>query len=154
MANFTGQNAQFTPATNADNWTLDGGTTVSSMGKVKMINWGGSGTTSTGYRTRWCRPTTAASSTFTAITTQGSNPLPTSVCRFGSFAVAATLPAEPASLFSQNWNVLGGGGVIVLPIGGEWFIVGSATTANQQISCRNTAGVDANLSNYGIQWEE
>jgi hypothetical protein len=44
--------------------------------------------------------------------------------------------------------------VIVLPIGGEWMVVGATAAPNAQISCRNTAGVDANLSSYGITWEE
>lgn len=154
MAQFTGNQGVFTPATNADSWTLDANT-AGGMGKVKEIAWGGRGTTSTGYRTRWARPTTNASSTFTTLTPQSSNPLATPVNRFGSFATAATLGTDPGNnLFAQDWNVLGGGGVIVLPIGGEWFFVASATAGHQQISCRNVAGVDASLSSYGVVWEE
>lgn len=154
MANFTGHQGANTPSTSTDSWTLDANT-AGGMGKVKMIEWGGRGTTSTGYRTRWARPTTNASSTFTAIALQSTNPLATAVNRFGTFAVAATLGTDPASnLFAQDWNVLGGGGVIVLPIGGEWFFVNSATAGHQQISCRNVAGTDASLSSYGCQFEE
>lgn len=154
MAQFTGNQGAFTPATNADNWTLDANT-AGGMGKVKEIAWGGRGTTSTGYRTRWCRPTTNASSTFTAIALQSTNPLATAVNRFGTFATAATLGTDPANnLFAQDWNVLGGGGVIVLPIGGEWFVVNSATAGHQQVSCRNVAGVDASLSSYHVTFEE
>jgi hypothetical protein len=51
--------------------------------------------------------------------------------------------------------VQGGGGAIVLPIGGEWHITGGALgTAYSQIGSGNTSGADANLSNYGVQWEE
>jgi hypothetical protein len=61
------------------------------------------------------------------------NPLATAVNRFGTFATNATLGTDPANnLFAQDWNVLGGGGVIVLPIGGEWFIVNSC-------DCRSSA---------------
>lgn len=154
MADFTGNQGAFTPATNADSWTLDADT-AGDMGKVKSIAWGGRGTTSTGYRTRWARPTTNASSTFTSLVPQTSNPGAAALCRFGTFATAATLGTDPgANLFAQDWNVLGGGGVIVLPIGGEWFVVNSATAGHQQISCRNVAGVDASLSSYSMQWNE
>jgi hypothetical protein len=153
MANFTGQQGAHTPATNQDNWTLEADA-AGEMGKVKMINWGGRGTTSTGYRTRWCRPSTNGSSTFTALTAQATPPAAAATCRLGTFATAPVLPTDPANLFAQDWNVLGGGGVIVLPIGGEWVVVSSATAGHQQISCRNVAGTDASLSNYGLQWEE
>jgi hypothetical protein len=77
------------------------------------------------------------------------------VNRFGTFATSATLGTDPANnLFAQDWNVLGGGGVIVLPIGGEWLVVNSSTAGHQQIACRNVAGVDASLSSYGTQWQE
>lgn len=154
MAQFTGGNGAFTPATTTDSWTLDADA-AGDMGKVKMIGWGGRGTTSTGYRTRWCRPTTNASSTFTSLSPQGSSPGAAPVCRLGTFATPATLGTDPGNnLFAQDWNVLGGGGIIVLPIGGEWFVVFSATAGHQQVSCRNVAGIDANLSNYTTQWEE
>lgn len=154
MASFTGNQGAFTPATNADNWILEADG-AGEMGKVKMIGWGGRGTTSTGYRTRWCRPSTNASSTFTSLNPQGTVPAPAATCRFGTFATAATLGADPGNnLFAIDWNVLGGGGVIVLPIGGEWIVANSATAGHQQVSCRNVAGVDANLSSYSVQWEE
>ena len=106
-------------------------------------------------RTRWARPTTNASSTFTSLTPQASSPGAAATCRLGTFATAATLGTDPGNnLFAQDWNVLGGGGIIVLPIGGEWFVVFSATAGHQQVSCRNVAGIDANLSNYTVQWEE
>ena len=59
MAQFTASQggAAFTPAahaTNANNWVLSA-LTVGITAKVKMFGWGGRGTTSTGYRTRWGR---------------------------------------------------------------------------------------------------
>jgi hypothetical protein len=65
------------------------------------------------------------------------------------------MAADPTGLFAQDWNVLGGGGVIVLPIGGEWMVAGGALgTAFNQIACGNIAGADASLSSYGVTWEE
>ena len=59
------------------------------------------------------------------------------------------------NLFRQSWNVQGGGGVVVLPIGGEWTVVGGALgTLFNQIGAGNVTGTDANLSNYGLQWSE
>lgn len=154
MAQFSAQNANFTPSTSQDNWLLDTNATTA-LGKIKVISWGGSDTTSNGYRTRWYRPTTIGSSTFTALTVQAANSAATNIVRAGTFATAATPPAEPVSLMEQAWNSLGGGGVVVLPIGGEWFVFGNgATTVAGQIGCRNTAGVGANLSSYGVIWEE
>lgn len=156
MAQFAAQNGSFTPvahATNANNWNLDADTAGDS-GKVKMISWGGRGTTSTGYRTRWARSATLGSSTFTSLNPQssaGTNSTP--LCRCGTFATAAVLAADPAGLFAIDWNVLGGGGVIVLPIGGEWLVINGAA-GYQQIACGNIAGADASLSSYGLQWEE
>jgi len=155
MANFSNANANFTPATNQDNWVLDPSTN-NVVALVKMIAWGGMGTTSTGYRTRWYRPTTIGSSTFTAVgATQAANSGATALMRFGTFATACTAPTDPGALFDQAWNVLGGGGVIVLPIGGEWIASSAGTAAvNGQLACRNTAGTDANLSSYSLQWQE
>lgn len=156
MAQFSaGQGGTYTPSTTNDNFTLYANS-AGNMGKVKMIGWGGRGTSLVGYRTRWVRPTTNPTGAGTGITAQSSNPTAAAVCLVAStFATTqATLAADPINLFAQDWNVQGGGGAIVLPIGGEWFVVNSATAGHGYISCRNTAGVDANLSEYTLQWEE
>lgn len=154
MAQFTGNQGAFTPSTTADNWVLDANA-AGEVGYVKWFGWGGRGTTSTGYRTRWARPTANASSTFTTLTPQSTRTGPAATCQFGTFATNATLGADPGNnLFAIDWNVLGGGGQIVLPIGGEWTVVSSATAGHQQIACRNVAGVDANQSSYNVTWEE
>ena len=61
MATFTAnQGGTFTPvahATNANNLALFADT-AGDVAQVTMIGWGGRGTTSTGYRTRWGRATT------------------------------------------------------------------------------------------------
>lgn len=156
MAQFTVNRGSFTPvahATQADNYVLSA-ITVGIIGKVKMINWGGRGTTSTGYRTRWGRVNNTAA-TPTALTATSANPNAVALCSVNTYATQATLAADPIGLFAQDWNVLGGGGVIVLPIGGEWQVAGGALgTAFNQIACGNIAGADASLSSYGVVWEE
>lgn len=156
MAQFSAGNANFTPVANAtqlNNWVLTQ-LTAGNVASVKMINWGGSGTSLVGYVTRWVRVSNTPA-TPTALTVQSSSPgiTPNSSCN--TYATQATGAAQPAGLFQQNWNVQGGGGVVVLPIGGEWRITGGALgTAYNQIGCGNISGADANLSNYGCQWEE
>lgn len=157
MAQFSAANANFTPVANAtqlNNWVFTA-ITAGIIGKVKMINWGGSGTTSTGYVTRWVRVSNTPA-TPAALTVQSTNPNATALCTVNTYSgTIATGAAQPSGLFQQNWNVLGGGGVIVLPIGGEWFIGGGALgTAYNQIGCGNITGSDASLSNYGLTWEE
>lgn len=156
MAQFTVNRGAFTPvahATQADNYVLSA-LTVGIIAKVKMINWGGRGTTSTGYRTRWGRVNNTAV-TATALTASGANPNTVALCSVNTYATQATLAADPTALFAQDWNVLGGGGVIVLPIGGEWMVAGGALgTLFNQIACGNIAGADASVSSYGIVWEE
>lgn len=155
-AQFSAGNANFTPvahATNANNFTLTV-LTVGMLARVKMFNWGGSGTTSTGYVTRWGRVTNTPA-TPTALTVTPTNPNTTALASCNTYGTTPAMAAQPAGLFQQNWNVLGGGGVVVLPIGGEWQIVGGALgTLFNQICCGNTTGSDASLSNYGVTWEE
>jgi hypothetical protein len=155
MATFSGnQGGTFTPtahATNANNITLDADT-AGDVGAVTMISWGGRGTTSTGYRTRWGRATTLGT-TPSAITVGKSNAQVTNLCTVNTYSSAPALAADPAALFAIDWNLVGGGGVIILPIGGEWYVVNGAQPY-QQIACGNIAGADANLTSYGITWRE
>lgn len=154
MAQFTVNQGAFTPSTAQDNWTLNA-QTAGGVAFVKMFSWGGrSPSTGGNYRTRWTRPSTNGSSTFTTLNPENTNPLVTPVNQCGTFATAPVLPTDPQNLFAQDWNFQGGGGVIVLPIGGEWMVVNSATAGHQQISCRNVSGTDANLSSYSVQWAE
>lgn len=156
MAQFSGGNGAFTPATTNDNWTL-AADAAGETGLIKSIAWGGRGTTSTGYRTRWTRPSTNPTGAATAISVSASRPAASATCLLASTfsTTQATLAADPgANLFAIDWNVLGGGGILNLPIGGEWTVVNSATAGHGYISCRNVAGTDANLSSYHVTWEE
>lgn len=156
MSQYSVQRGSFTPvahATQADNWVLTV-LTVGQLAKIKMITWGGRSTTSTGYRTRWGRVNNTAA-TPTALAQSANNPGLTATATCNTYATQATLAADPQGLHAQDWNSLGGGGVIVLPIGGEWQIVGGALgTAFNQIACGNIAGAEAGLSSYGTTWEE
>ena len=155
MATFSAhQGGTFTPvahATNANNITL-AADTAGDVGWMKMISWGGRGTTSTGYRTRWGRATTNGA-TPTALTNGNSNSNTTGTCTANTYGTAPILAADPTALFAIDWNLVGGGGVIILPIGGEWYVVGTAAPY-AMIACGNIAGADANLSSYGITWME
>jgi hypothetical protein len=154
MSAFRAYQGAHTPATNQDNYTFEADT-AGDVAQVTEISWGGRLTTSTGYRTRWVRPSTAGSSTFTAVgAIQGAGPNigATALCRFGTFATAPTLPADPTALHAQDWNAHGGIGYIVLPLGSPWFVINGVSQA--QISCRNVAGTDANGSSYGLGWSE
>lgn len=151
---YTSGNGAHTPATNQDNWTLDAGASGTNFAKVIAIGWGGRLTTSTGYRTRWTRPTTAGSSTFTALTNAYHSPnFATVVTRVGTFATAPTLAADPAgNLWAQDWNAQGGMGMVVMPLANPWFLLTGILQG--QISCRNIAGVDAGASSYEVTVEE
>lgn len=153
MPTYTSGNGAFTPATNQDNWTLDS-QTAGVFGKVVGIGWGGRLTTSTGYRTRWTRPTTIGSSTFTALVNSYHQPNYVTVgSRVGTFATAPVLAADPAgNLWAQDWNAQGGVGLIYMPLANPWFFVNGILTG--QISCRNIAGTDANGSSYEVTVEE
>lgn len=156
MPSFNGGNGAFTPSTAQDNYTLDAGASATGPIRVTAIGWGGSNTSSAGYRTRWTRPSTNGSSTFTAITLAYNNPAYSSaVSLFGTYATAPTLVADPgANLFATDWNNQGGSGIIIHPIAQPWFLIGAGGANKQQLSCRNTKGTDASLSSYHVTWEE
>lgn len=156
MAQFSsGSPATFTPTASTTTLNTFVLTTITTglLTKVKMIGWGGDGTSLVGYITRWTRiSNTPATPTALLIASSAPGVTPTATCN--TYGTVATGTADN-NLFKQNWNVQGGGGVVVLPIGGEWFTVGGALgTAFNQIGCGNVTGADANLSSYQITWEE
>lgn len=153
MPTMTSGNGQFTPATSNDNWTWDS-QSAGVFGKAVAIAWGGSATTSTGYRTRWTRPTAALGGTFSALTNAYHQPNYTSFgSRVGTFTLAGTLAGDPSgNLFATDWNAQGGVGMIVMPLANPWWIVNGVLQG--QISCRNTKGTDASLSSYEVTIEE
>lgn len=155
MPSYTSGNGAFTPSTSQDNWCLD----PQSAGvfcKVVAIGWGGQLTTSTGYRTRWTRPTTAGSSTFTALTNAYHNlSFSTMGSRVGTWATAPTLASDPAgNLWAQSWNAQGGVGMVVMPLANPWWSSYVASGGYGQIACRNVNGTDASGSSYEVTIEE
>ncbi len=155
MPTFSANQGAFTPSTTNDNWTLDAvGTGV--FGKIIVIGWGGRLTTSTGYRTRWTRPTAAGTGAKTALTLAYHQPNYTTAAFTATSTYATTQPtlaADPSgNLWAQDWNAQGGVGAVVLPLANPWWV---ATGVLQgAFSCRNVAGVDANGSEYMVTWEE
>ena len=153
MPTMTSGNGAFTPSTSADNWTWDS-QSAGVFGKAVAIAWGGSSTTSTGYRTRWMRPTNGQSGTFTSLTNAYHQPnYQTFGSRIGTFTQNFPLPTDPAgNLFATDWNAQGGVGMIIMPLANPWWV---ATGVLQgALSCRNIAGVDAAGSEYSVSWEE
>jgi hypothetical protein len=128
--------------------------TAGDVASVKMISWGGSDTSLVAQSTRWARVTSTAV-TATAIAVQSTSPGITPNSSVNTYATPAAGATSPAGLFQQNWNSQGGGGVVVLPIGGEWRISGgNLGSAYNQIGCGNTVGAGSTSQSYGIQFEE
>lgn len=166
MPTFEANNGAFTPTTSNPaaggsangNWNLLAAS-AGVFAKVIQIGWGGRLTTSTGYRTRWSRPTgTAVAGAASAFTGQpaAAQPNYTSAgCTFvQSWATTnPTLSADPQNnLYAQDWNAQGGVGVIVHPLANPWWLVNGI--AQGIITCLNVAGTDANGSSYTVAWEE
>lgn len=155
MPTFTAGNGQYTPSLTNDNWTLDAvGTGV--FGKIIAVGWGGSLTTSSGYRTRWVRPTAVATGGKTALTIGFHQPnyVTAAFTATSTFATTQpTLPADPAgNLYATDWNGQGGLGILIMPLANPWWIVTGVLTG--EFSCRNTKGIDASGSSYEVTWEE
>lgn len=159
MPTFTAMRDSFTPAaftvSSAPNWCLDAvGTGV--FGKVVMINWGGSLTASTGYSTRWARPTASGTGAKTAIVLGYAQPNYTVAAFTATSSYGTSQPVFPAQsvgdLYNQNWNAQGGVGVIVHPLNNPWWVATGVLAG--ALGCQNYTGTDASGSNYGVEWEE
>lgn len=156
MPTFTGGNGAFTPSTTNDNYTLDYSATAGAFGKVIAIGWGGRLTTSTGYRTRWTRPTVNPTGSGTALVLGVHQPNYATAQGFLYSTYATSQPgliADPgANLWAQDWNAQGGLGMIVMPLANPWWL--SSGILFSRISCRNVAGTDASGSSYSCSFEE
>lgn len=152
MPVFTATRIGFSPVTTTDNYTL-AGDSAGDVGEVLSIGWGGELTTSTGYRTRWVRPTTAGMTIVAMVAedhTPGySTPL---LAVASSWTTQPVIPASPVALFGQSWNAHGGLGYVALPLAAPWRVINGVLQG--QISCRNDGGTDANGSSYSVTWSE
>jgi hypothetical protein len=151
MPTFNFSRGSFTPSTTNDNLTVEANV-AGTFGRIVAFGFGGRLTTSTGYRTRWVRPTAAGAGAGTLITHGAHNPAyntPTLRC---VSTYATTQPALPADgtgeLWAQDWNAHGSIAYVALPLSNPWWIVNGALA--NSISCRNVAGVDANGSSYDV----
>src|SRR3979490_3278273 len=135
MSQFSsGTPATYTPTastTTLSHWALTALTT-GVLAKIKMINWGGDGTSLVGYVSRWSRANnTPVTAVALLIAPTRPNSVPLATCN--TYSGTAPTGAADNNLFKQNWNVQGGGGVVVLPIVRGALTVWSAvgTTFNQ-----------------------
>ena len=152
MPVFTATNIGFTPVTTDDNWTLNAGS-AGDVGEVISIGWGGELTTSTGYRTRWVRPTTAGVTEVVMVVEDHTPGYSTPLLSIADgWTTQPVIPASPVALFGQSWNAHGGLGYVALPLAAPWRCINGVLQG--QISCRNDAGADANGSSYSCTWSE
>ena len=154
MPTFSGNRAAFTPSTTSSNWVLEADT-AGDAGKIVAIGWGGELTTSTAYRTRWVRATTAGVGAGTALAEEAHTPgyATPLISLYSAYATTQeVLPSAPDALHLQSWNAHGGLGYIALPLASPWMVLNGVLTGT--ISCRNLAGVDANGSSYSVTWSE
>jgi hypothetical protein len=163
MPTFNAGNGAFTPgltnpaagAAQAGNWNIDAvGTGV--FGKIISVGWGGQLTTSTAYRTRWARPTSAGTGTKTALVI-GYNQPNYATAAFTCTSIYATagptLPADPGgNLYATSWNGQGGLGILIHPLANPWWV--STGVLQGALSCQNITGADASGSSYQVTWEE
>ena len=131
--------------------------TAGTLGKVVEFSWGGSLTTSSGYRTRWTRPTTGGTQAAGTTITLGYNQPNYTTAGGALYSTYTTsqpvLAADPSgNLHRQDWNGQGGLGFIALPLNNPWWLSSSILTSS--LSCRNTLGTDASASSYHVAWEE
>ena len=139
-------------ATNANLWTLTYAT-AGLLASIKMIGWGGSDTSLVAIATQWARITNTPA-TASAFVTTPTNPGTSNNFTCQTYTGTAATCTSGSYLFRQSWNSQGGGGIIVLPIGGEWRVVsGALGTTYSMIGCGNTTGTTTNLS-FSTQWEE
>lgn len=132
-------------------------TTVGAVALVKEFSWGGGDITLISQRTRWARwtntPATPTAITSSIEMTNGAAG-PAAI-----YIAASTFTTQPTAtagknLHDQFWNSQGGGGVVVLPQGGEWMCVGAALGTNgNNVACGQVTGSGTNIS-LGIQWAE
>ena len=156
MAQFSANQPNLSTAassTNLQYWVLTQ-ITAGNISKVKLFNWGGGDTSLISISTRWAKVSNVPA-TPTALPISSCSPgtgvAPNATCN--TYGTPATATAGYA-LFSQTWNSQGGGGTIVLPLGGEWFISGGALgTLYNQIGCGCFVGTSSNIS-FGVQWDE
>tara|TARA_R110000824_G_scaffold11293_6_gene49358 strand:- start:5155 stop:5610 length:456 start_codon:yes stop_codon:yes gene_type:complete len=149
MWTYSGNTGSITPATDADNWTLDA--VSAGIGKVKEFYWGGEATTSTAMHTKVARSSGGSTlSVEVAGTEFGGQDQPANKLDFiTDYGTEPTLNAS-GTIFAISWNAHGG---VVRwladPDEEIWLVTGQ--TLNQ-MSCRNSVGTAT--SSYGVIWQE
>lgn len=152
MAGYNVSRAAFTPSA-TQNLVLDA-QAAGNYGKVTKITWGGELSASQQARTRWSRPTTLGSSTFTSLNPEQGNVQNAARCRAGTFASAPTIAAAPQGLFGISWNKNGGGGIYSATQPDEEWDVINGVTPGQQIACVQDVDVQATSMSTSLHWKE
>lgn len=152
MAGYGASRAVFTPSA-TQNLVVDADT-AGDLGKVTKVTWGGELITSTAARTRWTRPTTNGSSTFTTLTPEASHPSNTPRCRCGTFATAPTIASAPQAIMGISWNKHGGGGIWSATQPDEEWVIVSGITPGQQIACVQDVDLTATSMSTSLHWKE
>ncbi len=142
-----------TPSLTLPNYAIEADA-VGDYASIIAIGWGGSGTTSDGYITRWVRGTIASVGGTPIVAQQHSPGAQVAQCQFAhTFATAPTDPGVTLGLHIQNWNGHGGLGYLALPIAAPWFILNGNIT-DMNVLCQNDDGEGASLSSYSGTWTE
>lgn len=152
MAGYNASRAAFTPSA-TQNLVLDAQAT-GNYGKVTKVTWGGELGASQQARTRWTRPTTLGSSTFTSLNPEPGNVQNSSRLRCGTFASAPTIAAAPQGLFGISWNKNGGGGIYSATQPDEEWDAINGVTPGQQIACVQDQDIQASSMSTSIHWKE
>ena len=152
MAGYNVSRAAFTPSA-TQNIVLDA-QAAGNYGKVTKISWGGELGASQVARTRWTRPTTLGSSTFTTLNPEQGNVQNTSRLRAGTFATAPTVAAAPQGLFGISWNKNGGGGIYSMTQPDEEWDAINGVTPGQQIACVQDVDVQGTSMSTTMHWKE
>jgi len=152
MAGYGCAKGQFTPST-TQNLVLDASVTAGNYAKMTKVTWGGELTASTASRTRWTRPTTAGSSTFTADPIQSNHPSNTPRLRTGTFATVPTLASASQALLAISWNKHGGGGIwSASQPDEEWVVLNGVSQG--QIVCAQDTDISNNSMSTSMHWRE
>lgn len=152
MAGHNVSRAAFTPSA-TQNYVLDA-PSASNQGKVTKVTLGGELSASQQARTRWTKPTTLGTSTFTSLNPEPGHSSNTPRCRAGTFATAPTVPAAPQAILGISWNKNGGGMIWSATQPDEEWVFVNGLTPGQQIAEVQDVDLQATSMSTTAHWKE
>jgi hypothetical protein len=152
MPTFSASKGSFTPSATC-NWGL-WADTAGEGAIVTKITWGGEAAASQPARTRWARPSAAATVITAPVVPQSGAPRAvTAGCSFGILTTTLALAAGE-SLYMDSWNAFGGTGIYNLEDYEAWQII-NATALFSQIVCAQDVNTNALcVMSAGVVWRE